>query len=98
MVSDYISREAALDAVFGQFCASSDGTEAALNSAVEDIKRIPAADVRPVVPGKWKNNHCSACGMMPMGEEIWECCDFAPPKFEWFMNYCPNCGAWMEES
>ena len=49
MVSDYISREAAIEAIFGQFCASSDETEAALNSAVEDIKSIPAADVRPVV-------------------------------------------------
>lgn len=45
--SDYISREAAIDAVFGQFCASSDETEAALNSAIEDIKAIPAADVLP---------------------------------------------------
>ena len=47
--SDYISRNAAFDAVFGQFCASSDETEAALNSLVEDIKSIPAADARPVV-------------------------------------------------
>ena len=51
MVSDYISREAAIEAIFGQFCASSDETEAALNSAVEDIKSIPAADVRPVPDG-----------------------------------------------
>ena len=64
----------------------------------KDVTRLLSLDVRPVRRGKWENNHCSACGMMPMGEEIWECCDFAPPKFEWFMNYCPNCGAWMEES
>lgn len=58
----------------------------------------PAADVRPVIRARWENNHCSACGMMPMGEELWEGCDFDPPKFEWFMAYCPNCGAMMEES
>lgn len=46
---DYISREAAIDAIFGQFCASSDETETALNNAIEEIKSIPAADVRPVV-------------------------------------------------
>lgn len=46
---EYIEREKAFDAVFGQFCASSDVTEAALNAAIEEIRAIPAADVRPVV-------------------------------------------------
>lgn len=49
IMTDYISREKAFDAVFGQFCASSDETEAALNAAIEEIRAIPAADVRPVV-------------------------------------------------
>lgn len=44
-MADYIFREAAFDAVFGQFCASSDETEAALNAAIEEIRAIPAADV-----------------------------------------------------
>lgn len=48
-VKKYIECEKALDAVFGQFCASSDETEAALNAAIEEIRAIPAADVRPVV-------------------------------------------------
>lgn len=48
-MSDYIEREKAFDAVLGQFCASSDETEAALNAAIEEIRAIPAADVRPVV-------------------------------------------------
>lgn len=47
---------------------------------------IPAADVRPVVRGKWKtyNNTyvCSACGR--------------PVSF-WQSNFCPNCGADMRE-
>ena len=45
----YIEQGAALDAVFGQFCASSDETEQALNAAIEEIKLIPAADVVEVV-------------------------------------------------
>lgn len=45
----YIEQGAALDAVFGQFCASSDETERALNAAIEEIRAIPAADVVPVV-------------------------------------------------
>ena len=48
-MAEYIEREKAFDAVFGQFCASSDEIEAALNAAIEEIKSIPAADVRPVV-------------------------------------------------
>jgi len=45
--------------------------------------------------GHWIDNHCSICGMTPLGEEIWEHLDFDPPKFEYYMNYCPNCGAKM---
>ena len=47
--------------------------------------------------GRWIDNHCTVCGMMPMGEEIWNNCDFTPPRFEMFMDYCPNCGAKMDE-
>lgn len=46
--------------------------------------------------GEWKNNHCTNCGMMPMGEEMWTRLDLTPPRFEWFMNFCPNCGAHMQ--
>ena len=48
-MDDYIKRGDAFDAVMGQFCACSDETEAALNGAIEDIRKKPAADVRPVV-------------------------------------------------
>lgn len=61
------------------------------------IEKTPAADVVEVVHAQWKDNHCTVCGMMPMGEEIWDSCDFAPPKFEFFMDFCPNCGADMRE-
>lgn len=60
---DCISREAAFDALFGQFCASSDETEAALNAAIEEIRAIPAADV---VSGSdfrdCRNELCLRCG------------------------------------
>ena len=95
-MKEYIEREAVCYQLAKQ--VTIDGQPRAIKRAAKIVADFPAADVRPVRRGKWENNHCSACGMMPMGEEIWECCDFAPPKFEWFMNYCPNCGAWMEES
>lgn len=93
-MAEYIEREAAFDAVFGQFCASSDETEAALNAAIEEIRAIPAADVRPVRRGKWsrvyddfmKSNYdtCSCCGKEYFGANGF--------------NFFPNCGAMMEES
>lgn len=60
------------------------------------ITNAPAADVVEVRHARWKDNHCTACGMMPMGEEIWDSCEFAPPKFEFFMDFCPCCGAKMD--
>ena len=44
----------------------------------------------------WKDNHCTNCGTMPMGEEIWTHLGKTPPKFGWFMDYCPTCGAKMK--
>ena len=93
-MNEYIEREKAFDAVFGQFCASSDETEAALNAAIEEIRAIPAADVRPVVRGRWEkcvgeNGVTSACRC--------SLCGFEDNRFSMF-NYCPNCGAKMEES
>ena len=60
------------------------------------IYEIPAADVASVRHARWVDNHCTACGMMPMGDEMWKHCDFEPPRFEWFMDYCPSCGCRMD--
>ena len=60
------------------------------------IDEIPAVDVAPVRHAKWVDNHCTACGMMPMGDEMWKNYDCEPPLFERFMDYCPNCGAKMD--
>ena len=60
------------------------------------VKRVPAADVAPVRHARWVDNHCTACGMMPMGDEMWKHCDFEPPRFERFMDYCPSCGCRMD--
>jgi len=57
------------------------------------LSKIPAADVKPVVRGKWESHGegfkwvyiCSVCGFVdghPMNDR---------------MNYCPACGARMEE-
>ena len=50
----------------------------------------------PVRHAKWVDNHCTACGMMPMGDEMWKRYDCDPPLFDRFMDYCPSCGAKMD--
>ena len=68
-----------------------------VDEARETIKNMPAADVAPVVHGRWEPEdnyfdedtwHCSACSEpfvliegTPIGNG---------------MNYCPNCGAKMD--
>lgn len=64
----------------------------ALKMILDKIASIPAADVRPVVHGKWKDTmhdchdtphiKCSVCG-----EYYWQ-------YFKKF-NFCPKCGADM---
>ena len=55
----------------------------------EVFKIVPAADVAPVVHGRWVNGcQCSVCG------------DKHGPynsRHRPYYNYCPNCGAKMDE-
>ena len=112
-MADYIPREAAIDAIEGinwykyndegrlvQGGTSHDKMFLPYKAVEGSLKAIPAADVRPVVRGRWRFEEgdgetcaegwvCSACG-----------CGFHThvPYFEDF-NFCPNCGAdMMEES
>ena len=48
-----------------------------------EIKEIPAADVAPVVHGRWAGTVCTACG--------------ESTSFYYDCNYCPWCGAKMDE-
>ena len=65
-----------------------------VQEAIEgEIKSIPTADVAPVVHGRWIEDHdyikCPVCGVMVMQDFVFF--DLG----EW--NYCPNCGARMDE-
>lgn len=55
------------------------------------LRRVPAADVAPVVHGWWNADEtCSLCG-----EKSTEGLDATKWDY-WFPNYCPNCGAKMD--
>ena len=82
-INEFISREAAISAIIGE------PTDAHYPDWYASIlMRLPAADVAPVVHGRWDISKgplgdmckCSACGSLPS----------LPTKF------CPYCGARMD--
>ena len=84
MTDDYISREAVLAEYDRQHQGPPGG-------ARKIIAEFPAADVRPVVHGKWKYDHwcefkCSECGYYSKSE-----------PYRGLEKFCPNCGADMRQ-
>lgn len=87
-MAGYIKRDTAIRAVMAAKWV--DGSDGAM--AMEIVASPPAADVAPVVHGKWEvihvKNHwdkarCSAC------KRVFE-------SYEWGSNYCAVCGAKMD--
>jgi len=91
-MSDYISREAAIDLfqrlAYDDWNQGANTTWAnAYSEAAEMIAQLPAADVVEVRHGRW----------LPVDDKMdaFDCseCDAMVSKR---MNYCPNCGAKMK--
>ena len=95
-MDDYISRQAAIRIVCDDECEDCpDGG----CDMYRRLKRLPAADVRPVMRGKWirgnesrtgptKDSYiCSVCGEKTLSGFCGN-----PAK----TNFCPNCGCAME--
>lgn len=92
-MSEYINRGTAVDAVtdLAGKASTRSAYEAVWKSA-RALKKIPAADVAPVVHGRWENGNpiCPVCGedkFKDLDADIW--CDWQP-------DFCPNCGAKMD--
>ena len=107
-MSDYISREALIGEIEKHYCAPCKGQggdldgdwcrSCVINSVLEKVRRIPAADVAEVRHGKWIHSEiedddwgrtfhkwtCSVCGYSVAHNPTGE-------------NYCPNCGALMDK-
>jgi hypothetical protein len=86
-MSDFIEREAAL---------SAQNKSMNLSECRKRLERIPAADVRPVVHGKWVQDcdyhfRCSVCG------DRYVVSNGNPLDAANGWNFCPNCGADMRE-
>ena len=69
-----------------------EGTVRRLDGSIYNshFEAVPAADVRPVVRGKWENT----------GSDVWKCsaCGYGIMPWNAGVNFCPNCGAVMEVS
>ena len=91
-MAEYIDLEAAFNAItdFAGKASTRSAYEAIWKSA-RALKKIPAADVAPVVHGRWEpgNPICPVCGENKFKDsdaDIW--CD-------WHPDFCPNRGAKM---
>lgn len=94
-MAEYIEREAALalvqlDAPEDEKAAVTIATAKKLVRSI--VRRTPAADVAPVVHGRWAHLGgdewcCSACGFVIATEGSWD----KPTK-----KYCEDCGARMD--
>lgn len=92
-MDEYIEREAAIKAIekADYTLIANDADSCKADYLREIIESVPAADVVPVVHGRWEQTEapfmnecedCSVCGY----RTVWG------HRF----NYCPNCGAKMD--
>lgn len=88
-MAEYIDRQAALDELdedIEEFVEC----DYALKTAKKYIKKIPPADVRPVVHSEWvlNDNGTWSCNY---------CKSWIPDEQRFYANWCLYCGAKMEE-
>lgn len=92
-MSEYIEKEAAIDAVHGEFdeCLVWDTSGLETANVVENIlDTIPPADVRPVKHGKWIVKTDSE------GKTYGVCSRCGYEQYAGHLKYCPECGGKMD--
>lgn len=93
-MAEYIEREAAIEKTEA-FCDVF-VTKWTDEKVLSWIRNLPAADVQPVVHGRWVNERMIVGGFA----ETWACdcsvCGETQREPLWKPNYCPNCGSKMD--
>jgi len=103
-MDDLISRQAAIDA-YGDWYVEEGPEEGFIGTVKQLLEGFPPADVQPVVHGKWidaewehinsgekrKGRRCSVCGCGYFRYDV------SVNTVSDIPNYCPNCGAKMDE-
>ena len=99
-MAEYIDREAAIKAVEkADYTAIADDADSCKADYIREIiESVPAADVVPVVNGRWDD---SGRYKFPSGDTAVRCtnCGCALTESEYRLNnwnYCPVCGAKMD--
>ena len=107
-MSDYISREALIGKVEKHYCAPCKGQggdldgdwcrSCVINSVLEKVRGIPAADVAPVRRGNWEEWWPGIAEIMTGEEMLYRCsaCDAKYADVDGY-KYCPYCGAKMNK-
>lgn len=87
-MSDLIDRQAAIDYISRALPDWSEGKEV----AIDCLSNLPAVDAVPVRRGKWIIYVVS-----PFDGEDVKCSECGERGCASYWDYCPNCGARMEE-
>ena len=101
-MAEYIGREVAFDAItdLAGKAPTRSAYEAVWKSA-RVLKKIPTADVAPVVHGMWEREPSSYWRWTPSGAvavtRTTYRCGLCGRGTAVKSNYCPNCGAKMEQ-
>lgn len=106
-MAEYIEKATLLNRVIiPSICSCVQGptAERLKKFCIDTVNNVPAADVAPVVHGRWLNFYndfscaeCDRCGTTfevtdsESNEGLWN-------AFKLSYNYCPNCGAKMDEN
>ncbi len=109
-MSDYISREAAIEKIRVAGCTDCGGSSTTIcgfcdfENAVRLVNGLPAADVEPERNGRWEE-----CDWVDVDEHGFgtrrtfkaglrcnQCACVFKKKLLWKRNYCPSCGAKMD--
>ena len=84
-MAEYIEREEAI-AWFMPYAHAEESIDA--DVVISDIKGMKAADVTPVIHGRWM--------CVDTDTEQFFLCNRCKKKEYWESGYCPNCGAKMD--
>lgn len=95
-MAEYINREAAIRALLND---APEQVSYSREDAADCIRYMDAADVAPVVHGRWiyigkyGEYECSVCHGIDT-----DCSDYYSSHVVTEQDYCPNCGARMDEA
>ena len=94
-MTEYIEREAILREIERRESLMVGDKLVSVDAMKSFIKNRPAADVAPVRHGRWETSSglysCSECGITCPYDVQADVIEY------WACNYCPNCGAKMDE-